>query len=154
MNAIKIEKGNASKVLSGAEFQLFDATTNTAIGGTVTTNANGKFAFVGLKKGSYYILETKAPAGYQLIGEKISFEITGLADAKVKFADKSTAEIADITDVAFSHGTPFVNYVANTPATDLPLTGGMGVGMFAVIGTAFALIGCAYLFKSRKVDAR
>jgi len=145
IEVVKIKQGDTTTKLEGVEFALLDASknpvkdeNNNAV--TATTDANGVFSFVGLKTGTYYLRETKTIAGYELIGEDIAFEIT---KTNLDYKDDTTGIL---------HTDNNINYIDNIPSTKLPLTGGMGVGMFALIGFAFAAAGSAFFFKSKKVS--
>ena len=61
--------------LAGAEFSLFDGDGNLLE--SKTTGASGYAVFTDLPCGSYSLKETKAPAGYQPVGEVFTFEIDG-----------------------------------------------------------------------------
>ena len=59
------KQGKGGKALAGATFQLYDAQKK-AIGESVSTGADGKAAWSHLVYGTYYVVETAAPVGYQL----------------------------------------------------------------------------------------
>ena len=61
--------------LAGAEFSLYDGDGNLL--DSKTTGASGYAVFTDLPCGSYSLKETKAPAGYQPVGEVFTFEIDG-----------------------------------------------------------------------------
>jgi LPXTG-motif cell wall-anchored protein len=87
--------------LSGAEFEIY--TNSKGEGdpiGTITTDSNGYGAYAGLRSGTFYVIETKAPAGYKLdstphsvsvSADKSSFtyEITRTATEYTSSADDS-----------------------------------------------------------------
>lgn len=93
----------------------------------VATTADGKASFAGLRDydeanglttyRSYYIVETKAAAGYELLDAPVEVSFT---------VDNSTEAV---------HYT-ISKDVLNTPKTNLPLTGGMGTVLFSVAGIA------------------
>lgn len=143
----KIEQGKEDVKLNPT-FKLFNADTNEQIKGEIT-GTDGKYVIKGLKKGNYYLVETVSPTGYDLLGEKVSFSITGLSDAIVKLTPSNAAAASEETTLkAFSVGDE--NYIVNIKTPDLPLTGGIGVYVFAVIGLAIAGFGSVYLLKTRK----
>lgn len=105
----------------------------------VTTDQEGKAAFYGLAYGEYYIVETKAPAGYNLLTQPI--QITINESSHVTAEDKwlnSENQYADNT-----------LQIVNTKFV-LPETGGMGTALFTITG--LGIIGTAgmLLFLNRK----
>ena len=173
LDTTKVDGQDNTKKLKGAEFKLHNADNKWAIvdsdnkvtgwagteegGSTLTSDANGLFKVIGLDDGTYYLKETKAPTGYNLLSSEITVVITatttngqtwtdGLAssaltnlavtaDKKAGTGDTSTG-IAGIT-------------VANNKGSTLPKTGGMGTTIFYVIG-AILVIGAGVVLITRK----
>ncbi|WP_379945970.1 SpaA isopeptide-forming pilin-related protein [Enterococcus devriesei] len=93
--------------LAGAKFQLYDATGQTALGGVVTSGADGYFVFAGLAPGTTYSFkETQAPTGYLINSQVVRFTTptTGTDDA-----DAVTIDSAD-QKLVVDEQTPFQNY--------------------------------------------
>ncbi|WP_218730223.1 SpaA isopeptide-forming pilin-related protein, partial [Brochothrix thermosphacta] len=74
--------GNGNE-LAGAEFKVIDADGNTVID-KLTSNAEGKIKAADLAPGEYQFVETKAPTGYVLNTDKVSFTV----EAKQSYAPK------------------------------------------------------------------
>lgn len=159
--AIKIDKhvtGDESKKLANAKFDLYRTATQAEINaGTASdiTYNNATVKAILLENGSltdengvatfekyeangtnydYYLVETKAPAGYNILGEAV----------KVNFTD---------ADVEATHGIYTVE-VENSSGLTLPITGGEGIVFFSVIGIVF-MGGAVFLFViSRKKKSK
>lgn len=100
----------------------------------VTTGANGIIKFQGLAAGTYYLVETKAPEGYNKLAKPI--EIT-IADTTVDGAAPSwTVAMNKGQGVAGSEGNLPEIEVQNNKGFLLPETGGMGTVIFTVAGVA------------------
>lgn len=95
----------------------------------VTTNDQGKATFDGLADGTYYLVETEAPAGYNPLTAPVEVEVKG-----------SSADITKLSVTA---------KVANKTGTTLPSTGGMGTTIFYVLGSALVL-GAVVLLVTKK----
>ena len=110
----------------------------------VTTGDDGKLAFVGLKEGTYKLVETKAPDGYNKLTEPIEIEI------KANYHQDGTLD----TWTASIKGTPSPSgssiEVQNNKGTLLPGTGGMGTVIFTVIGVAVIAGGAAWYMSRRR----
>jgi fimbrial isopeptide formation D2 family protein/LPXTG-motif cell wall-anchored protein len=93
---------------------------------SVTSDADGNVKVYGLAYGEYFLLETKAPAGYNLLKEAAQLPIDGTTHTVEKTVT-----------------------VKNVNGTQLPATGGMGTHIYIITG--FALL-CAsgLLLVSRK----
>ncbi|MEG0297862.1 MAG: SpaA isopeptide-forming pilin-related protein [Clostridium sp.] len=71
------KKGSDNKLLAGAEFKLYKTESGQPDKyiGTYTTDSNGKLKVDGLDAGTYRLIETKSPEGYELDSTPIDFEI-------------------------------------------------------------------------------
>ncbi|WP_394925888.1 SpaH/EbpB family LPXTG-anchored major pilin [uncultured Robinsoniella sp.] len=155
---VKVDANNQAVKLPDAKFaiaaSLSDAKNKTYIKDTdgndiiVTTKADGTAEFLGFSYGktgdkvtedtkptTYYLVETQAPNGYNLLNEpvKVSIDTAGIED---------TGYIAQVT-------------VKNSSAFILPITGGMGTTIFTVAGIGFIILAGILLihsFKKRKVN--
>lgn len=121
-------------------------------GSKLTSDANGFFKVTGLDDGTYYLKETKAPAGYNLLKNDIVVVITATidgtpstltdlavtADGKNGTADKSTG-IAAIT-------------VANNKGSTLPETGGIGTTIFYTVGGILVLVAVVLLVTKKRMN--
>ncbi|MCM2675893.1 SpaA isopeptide-forming pilin-related protein [Alkalicoccobacillus plakortidis] len=67
---VKVDEDDESVVLAGAEFKLVDQD-DEIIKQDLVTDENGRIVVEDLAPGTYYFVETKAPADYQLDGSKI-----------------------------------------------------------------------------------
>ena len=117
---------------------------------TITTPANGKVVFQGLKNGEYTLTETKAPAGYNKLASAIGVRVDGQNDG----TDTTNATVT-ITynndngsnyDKTASNG---VIPVQNKSGVVLPGTGGMGTIAFTVIGVLVIALGVAWTLKRK-----
>ena len=148
--AIKIDKyvnGSPNTKLANAKFDLYRTATTeeTSAGGTETiphtnvqgiklesdlvTDDNGSATFEKYEangtKYDYYLVETKAPHGYNILAEAV----------KVNFTD---------ADVEATNGVYTVE-VPNSSGITLPITGDEGIVIFTVIGIAL-MAGAVILF--------
>ncbi|BAK43353.1 Cna B-type domain-containing protein [Eggerthella sp. YY7918] len=73
----KTKEGEPATVLSGAEFNLYKGTAPNGklIRDGLVTDANGQIKVGGLESGSYYFMETRAPAGYIINRTPIKAEV-------------------------------------------------------------------------------
>lgn len=156
----KFAKGENNKKLAGAKFKLYKESTDSEENLIKVSGSNGNYVvdptspiteFVsvdsitgagynlrvnGLAEGTYYLVETEAPAGYNKLTDPIKVAIT-----------KSTTSNED--DWTLSKGNAPVNDkiidVENSTGSLLPSTGGMGTIAFTVVA-ALLVLGVAVSF--------
>lgn len=123
----------------------FEEETDDLKGVEVTTNAQGEANFAGLPAGTYYLVETEAPAGYNLMTEakevvipEVKVDQDGLHEGDGTNT-KPAAEISLKKTVE----------VPNEKGTQLPATGGMGTTIFYVAG-AVLLLGAGVVLVTKK----
>ena len=153
--AIKIDKfvkDHEDDKLAGAKFDLYRTATqaeidagsaetipHTTIEGILlesglTTDANGAATFEKYEANGtnydYYLVETQAPSGYNLLDDAV----------KVNFTDSNVATTEGIYTVK----------VPNSSGIKLPITGGTGTVIFTVIGIVLMVGAVILLVVSRK----
>ena len=116
--------------------------TDTAVD-TITTGETGALVINGLADGTYYLTETKAPRGYNLLREPVKVTIGHNKNANGKLTE--TSFVADQTET----DTSGVVKVENNAGAELPSTGGIGTTVFYVLGSAMAL-GAVILLVTKK----
>lgn len=137
--------------LSGAEFEVYLTTNNegvpipgtTDVYGilveTVNVDESGKVIHEFAVGETYYLVETKAPAGYNLLTEPIGFTVTQRG-TRASLQLLNSTGIAETTD-----GTTAVLTVKNKVGYELPKTGGSGVTLYTMAGLMLMLCSVAFL---------
>ena len=149
--AIKIDKyvdGEETNKLAGAKFDLYRTVYPGETGVTIphtsiqgiklegdkVTDADGVATFEKYEANGtnydYYLVETQAPSGYNLLADAV----------KVNFTDTEVATTAGIYTVQ----------VPNKSGIQLPITGGTGTVIFTIIGIALMVGAVVLLVVSRK----
>ena len=108
----------------------------------MTSAAEGVFGVSGLDEGTYYLMEIKAPTGYNLLENALRLDIAATTTNGQNWAGDPAAALTALTiDVDRGGaqngdvGTGAVALtVANNQGATLPETGGMGTTLFYVIG--------------------
>ncbi len=156
-----VKDNNEKKVLTGAEFKLYQeqACTNeialvkvadgqyrvataaekAASGFTAATIEAGTPEIIGLGNGTYYLKETKAPDSYNLLANPVAVTINN-ANNDATFTTTTTEN-----DTYASGGVE----VVNQQGTELPSTGGIGTTIFYIVG-AVLVLGAGVVLVSRR----
>lgn len=136
----KFERGQHNSGLQGAEFELYqkdkEGKVIEASKKTLTSNENGRAYVNGIKAGTYYIKETKAPEGYIRSDKELEVVIPGKNNVNVN--DKNVVHV-DFENVKVPH------------------TGGTGTMMYTIGGVAIIVLAGVLLIvyrKSRKKQDR
>ena len=118
------------------------ANTATIVGAEAITDAKGYVSWEGLKAGTYYVIETGAPAGYRL-------DTTPHEVVLSKTAATLDNPMTDAKDEEYYNKVE----VPNTPGASLPSTGGIGTTIFYVAGLIMVVGAATILIARRKADA-
>ena len=166
--------------LAGAEFTLYtDADLVTVYGtaypenkqfnGVVVTDANGQMTMTGLKAGTYYLKETKAPDGYTLNDTVYTIVIDATIDettgkltawsisvngATISGDDHTVSSTFTVTDDTPAIGTVEKVEIVNTKISNLPSTGGIGTTIFTIGGCVVMIAAAGLFFATRKKSAK
>lgn len=147
--AISFVQVAAGSATAKAEYRVAkDGETNTTT--IITTPANGKVVFQGLKNGEYTLTETKAPAGYNKLASAIGVKVNGQNDGTD--TANATVTITYNNDNGSNYNQTTSNGVIpvqNKSGAILPGTGGMGTIAFTVIGVLVIALGVAWTLKRK-----
>ena len=111
------------------------------------TDANGSLNVRGLDEGIYYLKETKAPAGYNLMETPVQIKIIPSYTAT---GDEMSVTVSyEVDSVAQSSNTVGVR---NSSGSTLPVTGGAGTTMFYVAGGLLIAAAVVMLISKRRVE--
>lgn len=176
LDVTKVDSKESSTKLKDAEFKLKNSdgkwatiTDGKVTGWTATENdgavlksdADGNFKVTGLDDGTYTLVETKAPAGYNLPADGFSVTLKATTandqtwDGTANTALTKLAVKVDQTDGTGSVDTGLgAITIKNTQGSSLPSTGGMGTVLLYVAGVAvFALAGVTLVMALRRRNA-
>ena len=150
-SAIKFVQVKAGSATEDAVYRVAKAGETAGTTTTITTPANGKVVFQGLKNGEYTLTETKAPAGYNKLASAIGVKVDGSNDG----TDTTNATVNitynnDNNDTTYDQtASNGVIPVQNKSGAILPDTGGMGTIAFTVIGVLVIALGVAWTLKRK-----
>ncbi|MBM6998686.1 hypothetical protein I3I95_00825 [bacterium] len=169
LNLTKVDSANSTTTLAGANFTIQATGADEGAGtqyvqadgslGTdaheFTTDASGNIVVKGLDAGTYTVVETKAPDGYNTVKD-FTFTILPVYNDATGDLTRLTASTNSSSVVAgVDESTDAVNVVVMDKAgISLPLTGQAGITIAWVAGGALLVLGVAHLVRSRRRDER
>ncbi len=163
LNGTKVDATDNEKKLKDAEFKLQRQSDNkwaqiangkvTAWGdeahaSVVKSDDNGNFSVAGLDDGKYNVMETKAPAGYDLPANPFVITLTASTKNDQEWDGTPATALLDPTNGQFNET------FKNDAGSNLPSTGGMGTVLLYVAGIAvFVLAGATLVMALRRRNA-
>ena len=170
LSLTKVDSKEATKKLPGAKFTIQATTPDEGAGSAAkyvqengslgsdahefVTDKNGEISVKGLDAGTYTVVETESPSGYNKVA-KFTFTITpdwttdanGVATGlkEVTVADNSEAVDSSVVD----NGKVSLT-VKDKEGSGLPLTGQAGIGVTLAAGGAVLAIGVYRVVRSRR----
>ena len=176
LDVTKVDGQDKNKKLEGAEFKLRNTAGKWAVvnddfkvtgwaqteeaGSTLTSNADGLFKVIGLDDGTYYLKETKAPTGYNLLANEIELKVIATtvnnqtwaytpSDALTALQIKVGTETTDGNTGSGIVGTT----VENNAGATLPSTGGIGTTIFYVLGGMLVVCAVVLMVSKKRMSA-
>lgn len=118
---------------------------------TITTDENGKFVLQGLDSDIYYLVETKAPDGYNKLDDPIEVKIDKTGNVSWRSGTDAAAGGVELEYIPAEDG---IIGVLNQTGSKLPETGGIGTTIFYVLGSALVLGAVVLLVTRRRMRDR
>ncbi len=147
-----------AKVDANAKIQKWTNDINNAT--TLKSDANGLFKVIGLDDGTYYLKETKAPNGYNILKNDIKVQIEANTtngqngNGKVTELQALNVKVNDGTENSGNFLTGIVNItVENNQGSILPETGGIGTTIFYIVGVVLVLGAGVLLVTKKRMNA-
>ena len=141
-NAIKVTKGTPEGSYTVAEDQNVEKNMDMVTAGSAVDEGYN-LRLNGLAAGTYWLVETAAPAGYNKLTAPIKVTITKSVDTDVNNWGLSKDDVSE-TDKIID--------VENSTGTLLPETGGMGTVLFTVVAVVMILGVAISFIRSRKIE--
>ena len=182
-----LKNGDDGALLGGVEFELYKDVSNENITGKHVLAENdakakgldvtkkwvlvdrkstsndegtkGQLTFNGLSNGTYYLVETKTNAGYNLLSKPVKVELTishetswtkDTWDEVGKVFNKHSKNTTTFTGTGWNGKEFDTTTVINRKGFTLPTTGGFGTLLFSAIGALLVVGGVGVLMSTKK----
>lgn len=178
MNVVKVD-GKSNAKLPGAEFDLYlyngsetnpteaELKKNGVYVDHYTTDVKGKIHVNGLKNGTYYLIETKAPTydvttengetktySYNLLKEPVKVVVKVEYEVNTKTTTDENGNVTTIVSKKYLGGEndsgEYKVIIKNNKGFNLPTTGGFGTLLFSGIGVLLVVAGVGVLLSLKK----
>lgn len=138
--------------LKGAVFSLYskedyEAEPKKAMKTDLTSDELGKIDLGRQAVGEYYLVETKAPDGYNLLTEPVKIIVKG---NEVSYQQIENSMSISNNGVSGNNLEGYTLVVTNNEGYELPATGGPGTRLFTILGTALIAGAGLLLWMTRK----
>ena len=156
---VKVNKidGNTKEELPDAEFQMKNAAGKWLVvdengkvqqwiddqskASVLKSDENGVFSVIGLDHGTYSLVETKAPNGYNLLTKEVEVNVVATHEEVTAESAKTEFTVNEKSEIT----------VENKAGIVLPETGGMGTTMIYILGAVMVLGAGVLLVTKRRM---
>lgn len=148
----KLQKDNGNNMFDGNQtVEGSDDLVDEVVGDPATTGPEGTLTFPNLAPGTYWLVETRVPAGYTMLEHPLKIFVTedGEIQAGVPSADGdgnvTYPQLENATKIDDPEGTYYRVAVENTGIKPLPTSGSSGTVILGAAGVAAVTVAAAYL---------
>ena len=120
----------------------------------ITTPENGQFVFYGLDAGTYYIKETEAPKGYNILDKAVTVEIKAVHSEAGDGSGANLTLNAEDSKSTYNKDntiTSLKGNIENNKGATLPSTGGIGTTLFYLGGGALVAVAGVMLITKKRM---
>lgn len=148
-----VDKTDGTNPLTDAGFTLYEKTGDgpedwTIVGAEITGAALTRFTWSGLDAGTYKLVETTVPEGYNK-ADDVEFTINPNYDDQTK--PVTLTSLAEINNDLDKNDDKVTFEIVNNAGSLLPSTGGIGTTIFYVVGGVLVLVAVVLLVTRKRM---